>query len=350
MAVDKTVAPRRWDPIVFRYPDDRRQSYVKRLVGLPGERIDMHGGDLFADGRRLTKPPGEHQGMWLLVHDSSYEPRQPVHDDPRGFARPVNPRADESAEAPEDESTDGNADPRPGPLETLVYWGPLNADIPYNMGRLEPGPIPAVHDLKLQCMVSRLPDGAPLEMVWRIPGGGVVARFELGRCTLIEIATDEREGATVVEELSQPIAGGTVTAMLRDGRLYALQRDRVVARMDVLPERLLDARQRAGEESGEDSLLDPELKIRTGPGVELGRIRLWRDIHYLRLDEMPNLGAYQPEDRLPMELGPDEYFALGDNVLRAKDGRFWGPVPAGDVIGVARWIYWPPDRMNDLRR
>ncbi len=55
--VDKTASPRRWDVIVFRYPRDPGTLYVKRLVGLPGELIEIKDGALWVDGRRLTPPP-----------------------------------------------------------------------------------------------------------------------------------------------------------------------------------------------------------------------------------------------------------------------------------------------------
>lgn len=36
--------PKRGDVVVFRYPDDERQNYVKRMIGLPGDEIryDQH--------------------------------------------------------------------------------------------------------------------------------------------------------------------------------------------------------------------------------------------------------------------------------------------------------------------
>ena len=32
-------APERWDVVVFRYPEEPEVSYIKRLVGLPGEEL-----------------------------------------------------------------------------------------------------------------------------------------------------------------------------------------------------------------------------------------------------------------------------------------------------------------------
>ena len=42
--------PRRGDVVVFRWPGDRSQVWVKRVVGLPGDRIAMHDGRLWING------------------------------------------------------------------------------------------------------------------------------------------------------------------------------------------------------------------------------------------------------------------------------------------------------------
>jgi signal peptidase I len=43
-------APERGDVIVFRLPRDPSTNYVKRLIGLPGDRIQMQGGRLYLNG------------------------------------------------------------------------------------------------------------------------------------------------------------------------------------------------------------------------------------------------------------------------------------------------------------
>ncbi len=43
----------------------------------------------------------------------------------------------------------------------------------------------------------------------------------------------------------------------------------------------------------------------------------------------------------PQPLGGDEYFALGDNTLNSADSRFWGAVPARNLVGPAVLVYWP---------
>jgi signal peptidase I len=51
--------PKRGDVVVFRWPGDRSQAWVKRVIGLPGDRIQMRQGQLFINDRPATlKPEG----------------------------------------------------------------------------------------------------------------------------------------------------------------------------------------------------------------------------------------------------------------------------------------------------
>ena len=51
---------------------------------------------------------------------------------------------------------------------------------------------------------------------------------------------------------------------------------------------------------------------------------------------------------LPLTLGQEEYFLLGDNSPRSLDCRFYGPVSQQDIIGRAIRIYYPFSRMGEL--
>jgi signal peptidase I len=51
--------PKRGDVVVFRWPGDRSQVWVKRVVGLPGDRVQMRQGVLFINGQAAAlKPDG----------------------------------------------------------------------------------------------------------------------------------------------------------------------------------------------------------------------------------------------------------------------------------------------------
>jgi signal peptidase I len=42
-----------------------------------------------------------------------------------------------------------------------------------------------------------------------------------------------------------------------------------------------------------------------------------------------------------VRLGADEYFAMGDNTRNSRDSRYWGAVPARNLLGPATVVYWP---------
>jgi len=46
----------RGDVVVFWYPLDRSKSFIKRVVGLPGETVEIRQGRVYADGKRLEEP------------------------------------------------------------------------------------------------------------------------------------------------------------------------------------------------------------------------------------------------------------------------------------------------------
>lgn len=53
-------APERWDIVVFKNPEPNAQhgTLVKRIVGMPGERIQIANGRVYADGKPLELKPG----------------------------------------------------------------------------------------------------------------------------------------------------------------------------------------------------------------------------------------------------------------------------------------------------
>jgi signal peptidase I len=45
----------RGDVVVFWYPKDPDKSYVKRVIGLPGETVEVRNGAVFIDGQELNE-------------------------------------------------------------------------------------------------------------------------------------------------------------------------------------------------------------------------------------------------------------------------------------------------------
>ena len=66
--------PKRWEVAVFRNPNDTSEAYVKRIVGLPGEQIQVRRGDVFVNGQIARKSLDVQRGLRILVHDHAHQP------------------------------------------------------------------------------------------------------------------------------------------------------------------------------------------------------------------------------------------------------------------------------------
>lgn len=42
--------PKRYDIVVFKYPDDEKEYFVKRIIGLPGETVEIKAGKVYING------------------------------------------------------------------------------------------------------------------------------------------------------------------------------------------------------------------------------------------------------------------------------------------------------------
>ena len=67
----------RGDVVVFWYPLDRSKSFIKRVVGLPGESIEIRDGHLYVNGEEL---PDQYVPAGYL-DGSNYGPRRIPEDD-----------------------------------------------------------------------------------------------------------------------------------------------------------------------------------------------------------------------------------------------------------------------------
>jgi signal peptidase I len=73
--------PARWDVVVFRYPEDPEVSYIKRLVGLPGDTVRIFHGDVYVKSAgssafALARKTLRHQSaMQINVYDDRYRPK-----------------------------------------------------------------------------------------------------------------------------------------------------------------------------------------------------------------------------------------------------------------------------------
>ncbi len=86
--------PKRFDVIVFKYPKEPQTNYIKRLVGLPGEEIQIRQGDVYVrktEGgkwRMLRKDdPNKQRVLQILVYDNDHPEKElHKHDWPKRWA------------------------------------------------------------------------------------------------------------------------------------------------------------------------------------------------------------------------------------------------------------------------
>ncbi len=89
-------------------------------------------------------------------------------------------------------------------------------------------------------------------------------------------------------------------------------------------------------------------------GLPGDRVELRRGVVYINGKPRPDLTPADGDpaciqDYGPKTVTPGHLFVLGDNRCNSEDSRFFGLVPARNVVGRALVIYWPPHRIGLVR-
>jgi signal peptidase I len=69
----KFSEPKRGEIVVFKYPRDMSVFFIKRVVGLPGDKIFYENGTLFVNDKKIEKTPPESNIDYKWLRDADFQ-------------------------------------------------------------------------------------------------------------------------------------------------------------------------------------------------------------------------------------------------------------------------------------
>jgi len=339
--------PKRWDVIVFKNPLDPTENYIKRLIALPGEAVEIIDGDIYIDGRISRKPPKVQQELWMTVFDNDY---QPVTKSSPNFNRhkwflPFD-LTESGWTVDEKNQTVFRLDSPNNQTNTFFYdtsvGNSFKTCYPYNDVRLY-AYMPYSSDLMTRFYISSASNGHI---------GIAQSKYE----TLYKAWID----FSACEMVISKIYSGRESILERKSvDTSALNRQNLVSFANVdhqLIFRFGDIKLRHNLGDGPDDAgprllnIEPKVEIFGSGKLTLSHIAIFRDIHYTTASAMR-----RAEQGNPMTLKENEFFVLGDNSPNSQDSRWWnspgiannrgsypqGIVPRDYLVGKALVVYMP---------
>lgn len=374
------LGPKRWDVVVFKDPQEGEQNYIKRLLGLPGEVLEIIDGDIYVapadtvpadirealskapppgrpDGRRLNaeqqerlanllriqrKTPVAQESLWMVHYDHDFKP-----DLTRLLALP-NGVPVWAAEQPHNTAWDVST-PRVKfkPADTREHWLQLTGKTiqdSYGYNSLQPSMQPSVRnvsDVRLRLVL--------------VPGGtqGTIS-LDLLRGTDGFVAHLSADGTVRLMRHER----GSVDREIDNGRTDALRPPhpvtiefenvdyRVALRIDGAEVVATDESQYRPDVAGLLRAADtlgpgPEAAVRIGAKelpLEIRHLSVHRDVYYRSeifteesRGKLRNAFVHYPgwgtmTNPIYLRESPPDYFCLGDNSPQSKDSRLWWEV------------------------
>lgn len=331
----------RWETIVFRCPESARQlnaqpHCIKRVVGLPGETVELRGGDVWINGALARKTLAQQQAMAMVVHDSRFVPHETREVPARWKAMDADSAwvaagdgslafsgTSPHSGAPQLQPGHPGSDQRIDWLE-YTHWRhspedsahfeptPIMDDYAYNRG--ESRRLNRVHDLLLRARIKTTGAGM---LYFR---GTVAARTHIveldplrgvGRllCDDILVPGSEFGQAKPAPERALLATESLVEFSLVDQQVLLVIDGNLLVNYQCpaakAPPKLLIA-------SNSQSLAIGA----SGLAVTISSLTLLRDIYYI-----------EPRQPGPITLGQDEHYVLGDNSPLSADSRTGWPEP-----------------------
>jgi hypothetical protein len=310
--------PKRFEIWVFRHrsPANQNELLVKRLLGLPGEKIDFRGGDVFVGApggelERVQRPPELIEAQMIPVPPNP-DVGHPLFDVRNG--------------AYAWEGSTLILTPEPGRTLAAAFIAgqgtqPLciKDDHETSDGKFARGRY-AVPDIRVT--LGRLNVSGKLAIVHEL-GGGEFRKVTVGGERVAVSGRTEGE-----ESVQAQYVGVGCDRGLRIETIDGVFRVLLPAG-EAWKELWSEPRKTEGQEGFSG------LRIEAEGGVSrVAKLEVARDVHYVWGPENP------PGPRL---IPPDRMFLVGDNPEISNDSRDirFGPVPRSAFVGRVRLVVWP---------
>ncbi|HEX5052048.1 MAG TPA: signal peptidase I [Planctomycetota bacterium] len=352
--------PKRWDITVFKYPLQKNQNYVKRIGGMPGDRLYIAGGNLYqvteVEGRRtyaiIRKPDDLQAEMWKNLYparrlvraetkampNSLYgTPGRAFTEDDQGFVASLDgSRAaliftDKDGGGCIDRVWDGYPEAVARAIRNSQYGVDKDkGDSAPAKGVLLSRPQEIVPDVRIAATVTteKALDELAFEIEVLRPGFDkyTYAFVVHGGKGVLQVRTNNSQEAGRSPEFAVELAPGTATRLS-----FAHVDDELIAWRDGVELQRFDTQQWAcregcvlpfssdrGLELPDTQKVNPQIVCKGQGKVRFDDLRIDRDQHYTRLDS--------PEI---IEVPEGHYYMLGDNTLQSIDSRGWTAITIG---------------------
>ncbi len=350
------IEPKRWDVVVFKNPLEPSINYIKRLIGKPGETIEIIDGDIYIDGNICRKPPKVQNEMWMPIYDNDHQPVRPNERLFNGHAwqQPFKNIENSNWNINKDNPTLFYLDSNSNQINTLIYDSSIGNDLRVTYAYNN------IRDFKFMPYCS---DVMVKFYADRTDYAGT-AGIELSKYENSYRASIDFSGEMVIEKIS-PNETTELThkkidvSEMPDGKIPTLVKFANVDHKLVFQfgsEELTFDLGTAANDAGEmKTKIEPQVKIFGSGTLTLSHIAVFRDIHYTAQKSANSNEIGRATQGNPLALKADEFFMLGDNSPSSEDGRWWvkegkgnneksyrpGVVPREYLVGKAFLVYWP---------
>jgi len=309
-------------------------NYVKRLVGVPEDTIQLKNGDVFIDGKICRKPRAVEDVLLVPVTSDEMLKRQKPHRQTfsdrwhRLDREPINVR--------DGVITVAAASP-PGECH-LRYSYPIQdrveTDKKSTRRREGTGGFHVVGDLKLGFRFRHLGGAGYLTGQLTENGLAYVFYLPLGTGETAKLLCGGREVARAAEPFEAKGEHRLEFSNIDARAVLRIDGDALISFDNDAPdEALADSVPLAGAQTSAAEFGASRCD------VAVRDVRLWRDIFYTSDPRQQNFAVGKS-----FTLGDDEHFMMGDNSPNSFDSRNWGVVKKSNLIGEAFFVFWPIPR------